>query len=104
MTESEIRNIIRDELSNIFKIDRIVMDKNIQILNARNIQLGIETGTQIGTSASQKIAFWGATPIIQPAIVADPSGGGDAGVDTPARTAIIAVIDRLISLGLIASS
>ena len=104
MDEQQVRNIIRDELSNIFKIDRIVLDKNIQILDLRNIQLGRTNGTQIGTDASQKLAFWGTTPIARPAIVADPSGGGDAGVDTPARTAIIAVIDRLISLGLIASS
>ena len=101
MTESEIREILRDELSNIFKIDRIVMDKNIQILNARNIQLGVETGTKIGTAIGQKLAFWGATPVDKPETVADPSGGGDAGVDTPARTAIIAIIDRLQEIGLI---
>ncbi len=32
-----------------------------------NVVLGTTTGTQIGTSAAQKIGIWGATPVVQPA-------------------------------------
>ena len=64
MDETKIRQIIRDELSNVFKIDRILLDKNIQILDSRNIQLGTTNGTQIGTAIGQKLAFYGQTPII----------------------------------------
>lgn len=34
--------------------------------DATNIAVGTTTGTKIGTAASQKIALWNATPIVQP--------------------------------------
>lgn len=35
--------------------------------NAVNVVVGTATGSKIGTSATQKIGFWNATPIVQPA-------------------------------------
>ncbi|HMP83063.1 MAG TPA: hypothetical protein PKA41_10220 [Verrucomicrobiota bacterium] len=32
-----------------------------------NISAGTSTGSQIGTGASQKLGFWGVTPVVQPA-------------------------------------
>ena len=101
-TEQQIRQIIREELQNLIKIDKYVWDKHLQILDARNIQVGRGTGCKIATATDQKLGFFGTTPVDQPATVSDPSGAGDAGVDTPARTAINAIIDRLQELGLIA--
>lgn len=72
------------------------------MLDGRNIQTGRTTGTKIGTATDQLLGFYGVTPVNQPATVSDPAGGGTAGVDTPARNAVIAVIDRLQELGLIA--
>lgn len=57
-------------------------------------------GTRLGQDTSDKVGFYGATPVDQPATVADPSGG--ATTDAEARTAINAIIDRLQELGLIA--
>lgn len=34
---------------------------------AANVALGTTTGSKIGTSAAQKLGFWNATPVIQPA-------------------------------------
>lgn len=99
MTEEQIRQIIRDELGNILKIDRYVFDKNIQILDGRNIQTGTNNGTKIGTASTQKMGFYGVTPVDKPETVADPSGGATA--DAQARSAIIDIIDRLQELGLI---
>jgi hypothetical protein len=65
-----------------------------------DIILGTTTGTKIGTATNQKLGFYNATPVDQPATVSDPSGG--AVVDAEARTAINAIIDRLQELGLIA--
>jgi hypothetical protein len=48
----------------------------------------------------EKVALHGATPTIQSSKINDPSGAGDAGVDTPARTAINAIIDCLEAKGL----
>ena len=61
---------------------------------------GTKRGLQIGGAATDELGFFGATPVDQPATVADPSGGST--VDTEAREAIAAVIDRLQELGLIA--
>ncbi len=37
------------------------------LADATNIKLGTSTGTKIGTATNQKLAFFGATPIVQPA-------------------------------------
>lgn len=68
--------------------------------NAHDLVFNDEAGTKIGTSSSQKLAFYGASPVDRPAAVTDPTGG--ILIDAEARTAIIAVIDRLQELGLIA--
>lgn len=34
--------------------------------DARNIAFGTSTGTKLGTSTSQKIGFWNATPVVRP--------------------------------------
>lgn len=73
----------------------------VEIADGKNIVLDTTTGTKIGTSTSQKIGFYNATPVDQPATVVDPSGV-TTDEDTEARTAIEAIIDRLQELGLIA--
>ena len=61
---------------------------------------GTLRGLRIGSAITSLLGFYGVTPVDQPATVADPTGGGT--VDAEARTAIIALIDRLQELGLIA--
>jgi hypothetical protein len=97
-----IREVIRQELDQMVGGDRFVFRKNIQIENGVNIRLSPQSGTKIGTATTQKIGFWDVTPVDQPATVTDPSGG--ATVDSQARSAIVALIDRLQETGLIASS
>jgi hypothetical protein len=70
-------------------------------LSTKDLVTDTTTGTKIGTSTSQKIGFFNATPVDQPATVADPSGV-TTDEDVEARTAINAIIDRLQELGLIA--
>lgn len=43
----------------------------ITLADAANVVVNTTTGTKIGTSATQKIGFWDATPAVQPAAVAD---------------------------------
>ena len=113
MTPEEVRQLIRDEFFNILKIDRFVIPKNLQILDARNIQLGRGTGTKIGTASDQKLGFYGLTPVDQPATVSDAATQGLTGTDTinktklqadltSCKTATNAIISRLKELGLIA--
>lgn len=51
---------------------RLTIDENgLTLPDAHHIVLGTATGTKIGTSASQKLAFFGATAIVQPANTTD---------------------------------
>jgi len=76
-------------------------DTNVATINTTAGSAGgTKRGLQICSAATDELGFFGATPVDQPATVADPSGGGT--VDTEARAAIEAVIDRLQELGLIA--
>lgn len=75
-----------------FAVENVAAVPSLTMADAANIAVNTTTGTQFATATGQKIAFHGATAIIQGTIVADPSGG--ATVDAEARTAIIALIDR----------
>jgi len=69
--------------------------------DACHFALGSTTGTKWGTATTQKQAWFDATPVVQQASIADPSGG--ATIDAEARTAIIALITRLETYGFIAT-
>jgi len=66
-----------------------------------NIILNATTGTKIGTGTTQKIGFWNATPVVQQAHIADPTGG--AVIDAEARTAIDSILAQLAATGMQAS-
>lgn len=38
---------------------------SFSVTDAKNIALGTSTGTQIGTGTTQKLGFWGKTPVVQ---------------------------------------
>ena len=67
---------------------------------AQQLSYGDDEGTVLGQSTTDRIAFYGATPVAQQAAITDPTGG--ATVDAESRAAINALIDRLQALGLIA--
>lgn len=56
---------------------------NTSFSNAINIGFGTTTGTKIGTATTQKLAFWNATPIVQPleTALANTPNTGDANTD-----------------------
>lgn len=78
----------------------VYFNGNLFVKDGSTISTGGTTGLKIGNSTTEKIGFYGETPVDQPATVSDPSGG--ATQDAEARTAISTVIDRLQELGLIA--
>lgn len=56
----------------------------LSLTDAVSVTTGTSSGTKIGTSASQKIGFWNATPITQPAsavqaAITDSTGGTSTG-------------------------
>ena len=99
MTEEQVRELIREELSVLIKTDRYAFQKLLQISDGRNIQLGQTTGTKIGTATTQKLGFFNKTPIVQVTAIAAPTGGTP---DAEARTAINSIRTALTNLGLTA--
>jgi hypothetical protein len=69
----------------------------LHLADAGNITVGTTTGTKIGTATTQKLGFYNATPVVQPAAVADA---------TDAATVITQLNDllaKLRTLGIIAT-
>ncbi len=65
-----------------------VFQKDFGIFNGKNIVLGKTVGTKIGTlggASGQKLAFYGKTPIVQPAFQ-NTSGGFAQGIGTAAKS------------------
>lgn len=78
----------------------------ITVADAYNLILGSTTGTKIGTATTQRLGFYGATPVVQGAGIADPVSPGALYVQSEAvavRNALVSVITRLEQLGLIAT-
>lgn len=57
----------------------------ITIANGKNVAVGSTTGTKFGTSASQKIGFFNATPVVQPSTTGTTTGF-TAGSGTAAKS------------------
>lgn len=108
MDEQQVRQIIREELSFFLKNEKFVIPRPVQILDGRNIQLGVTNGTEFGNTLKLKqdaLGFYGTSPTTQQNFIADPTGGaGDPGIDANARTAINGILDILIAYGLMKSS
>lgn len=47
--------------------DTYSVPRNLEIADAKDVVLATTTGTKVGTGTTQKLAFWNATPIVQPA-------------------------------------
>jgi hypothetical protein len=99
----------------------------LTLADALNIAVNTTTGTKIGTATTQKLGFYNATPVVQPAAVADltvtatsgtlPTANGSvtiANAATPTVTELLEycteleakiemLLARLRSLGLIAT-
>lgn len=67
------------------------------IMNSQNIQSDATTGTKIGTATTQKLGFFNATPVVQPA-----SPGADATDLASVITLANTIKARLVALGLTA--
>ena len=47
--------------------NKLQVNGSVGLAEAGNIVVGTTTGTKIGTATTQKLGFWNATPIVQPA-------------------------------------
>jgi hypothetical protein len=77
--------------------DYFKFSDDVMMADGENLVLDTTTGSKIGTATTQKIGFYNATPVDQPATVADADG-----TLASATSTINTIIDRLQELGLIA--
>jgi len=78
-------------LERIMRSDRYLFEKHLQLADGRNIQFGRTTGTKIGTDTDQKVAFHGATPVIQAGAISAPSSPSASYDQSEAQSAVNAI-------------
>jgi hypothetical protein len=78
-------------LNNLVKKDRYLFQKGLEIFNGLNITFGRGLGTKIGTSATQKIGFWNAPPVVQAGAIGAPSTPSALYSQSEAQTTVTAV-------------
>ena len=100
--ETIVKEIIRQQFDEMIANDRFLFKKNIQLGEGINIITGARIGAKIGSSALDKIGFFGVTPAVQQVKEADPTGGAVA--DAQARGTINSIINKLENLGLFSST
>jgi hypothetical protein len=76
---------------------RISSNRAITVSDGGNVVLGTTTGTKIGTATTQKLGFYNATPVVQPAAVADATTAVDV------ITQLNDLLAKLRTLGIIAT-
>jgi hypothetical protein len=69
----------------------------LHLADAGNITVGTTTGTKIGTATTQKLGFYNATPVVQPAAVADATDAASV------ITQLNDLLAKLRTLGIIAT-
>jgi hypothetical protein len=79
----------------------ITLSPNMDLMfeDGSNIQAGITDGTQIGTSSTQKLGFWGVVPVTQPAAytIEAPTFNRTYDVESVSMTEIAQVLATVIT-------
>jgi hypothetical protein len=74
-----------------------VLSDVITVPDEADFAFDATTGSKLGTATTQKLAFWDATPVVQPAAVADATDAGST------QDRLNDLLARLRTLGLIAT-
>lgn len=80
-----------------FNAGTVTLYPTVVLPDSTNVSVGTSTGSQIGTSSTQKLGFYGATPVVRGARVPDAVGTAASAI-----AAVNAVIAQLIQYGLMA--
>ena len=94
-----ITSIVKEEIGQLFATDRYTFQKNLQVFDGRNVQVGRTTGTKIGTNTVEKLGFYGVAPVVQQGGPSKPTGGSDT--DGALRTQFGNLVDTLVLIGII---
>jgi hypothetical protein len=77
---------------------RVALDVAGSFVDGVNLTFGTATGTQIGTAANQKLAFFGKTPVVQPTLGAAAAGTSYTSNEQAMLNAVYAAV-RVLGLG-----
>lgn len=92
-----INNINASSTGNILDLQWQTVNR-LCVTKEGNLSAPHADGIKIGITASEKIAFWGLTPMAQPAAIANATGSGDA------HTQLNLLLAQLRLMGLIAAA
>ncbi len=98
----QLRVLIRQEMQILFGSGKIIFDQHIKMVDGKNIEMGINTGSKIGGIDTAKISVYSATPVVRASHIGNPTGG--LTVDAEARTAINSILTALENFGLVKTS
>lgn len=71
--------------------DKVIFNKDIMMQDGRDFIFAKGTGTKIGTETTQKISFYGETPVVQAAAITAPSDAGGSYNQSVAQSAVTAI-------------
>lgn len=77
----------------------INLTAGVAVTENKDVAVGTSVGTKIGTLSTQKLGFWGATPVVRQ-LQADPTGSAAASL----RAWIVAFATKMVTIGLIKKS
>lgn len=90
-------NDLRSLVETLISADKLTIQKTVKVNDGRNFVLGKTTGTKFGTEITQKLAFYGKTPIVQQASINVPTTQGVAYNQTDVNT-IVSSVTSIITL------
>ena len=103
MDETQVRQLIEEYLSLFIKTGKFVFDKDLQVLDGRNIQVGRSVGTSLGTEDTQKTGFHNCA-VVRANHIDNPTGGTGDAIDQASRIAINAILVALENKGILKTS
>jgi len=86
--------MITERISILFKNEKYLFNRPVQFADGSKIQAGNTNGLRIGTEATQKIAFYGETPVLQASAITAPTDAGALYSQSQAQS----VVDKVNAL------
>ena len=62
-----VKEIFRELAPTLLARSITTIEGNLELKNSANMIVGTTTGSKIASSSSQKLGFWGTSPVVQPA-------------------------------------
>lgn len=85
-------------LQTLVDVLTVTNSTTLTVADAVNVELNATTGSKIGTATSQKLGFWNATPVIQPASANQAAVADTAGATyTAAEQTMLANLKTLVN-------